>query len=288
MSLEQILPIFEEQVQGSVESAADAPLPAVVFGVYYPGLDDLANTEHTLTPQEASPPPAGPESALATPYYLRGFSIDAARGLVIFDEPVFRNSTPEAAKVTIAPAQLVLRAKCHVRDRVTRAVTRHVRERSTGGSLGTPTRYLARHELVLAHVPTYAVSGYANFPPGGPDPRTIERVDTNLEEINRRSDEFIDAALEEYEVESARQIRAIGICPVEMDGAIAQVTYTVGSGGATTVVARNVEPASFAVGHRERRRGEALRAAIDDARQSRSPAGARRIRREAAAERRSR
>jgi hypothetical protein len=201
---------------------------------------------------------------------------------------VFRNSTPEAAKVTIAPAQLVLRAKCQVRDRATRAAARHLRERSTGSNLGTPTRYLARQELVVTHVPKYATSGYANFPAGGPDPRTVESIDTNLDEINRRCDEFIDAALEEYQVEAARQVRAIGICPVELDGAIAQVTYTVGSGGATTMVARNSEPATFAIGHRERRRSEALRAAVDDARQARSPAGARRIRREAAAERRSR
>jgi hypothetical protein len=286
---EQILPIFEEQVRVALENGDRAPLAAAVFGVWYPGLDELANTQSELTPQGDGPSGEVPGQVLKTPFYTRGFTIDAARGLVIFDEPVYRNATPAAASVAVAPAQLVLRAKCQVRDGQSLAVDRHVRERATGGELDTPTRYLKHEELVLTHAPTYDPAGYASYPGGGGvDNRPVAAVATNVDEINEACDRYLDAALAEYELTLPRQVKAIGLRPLEMDGAIAQITYAVGSSGATTVVSRNSEAASFAVGHAERRRGDALRRAAEEAEKLRAPARERLMRRAAAAGRHAR
>lgn len=285
---EQILPVFEEQVRVGVENDDTAPLAAAVFGVWYPGLDELANTETSLTPQGDWPPAAGPGGVLKSPFYLRGFMIDTARGLVIFDETVYRNDTPGSAAVTIAQAQLVLRTKCHVRDAETLAIKRHVRERSTGGDLGTPTRYIKRDEIVLTHVPTYDPASYGNFPAGGVDPRAVTAVATNLAEVDEQCDRYIDAALKEYEQPLPRQVTAIGIRPIELDGAIGQVTYQVGSSGATTAAARNSEPSNLALGYGERRASESARRAAEEAQKSRSSAALRKIHRALAAGRRAR
>lgn len=287
--LEQILPILEEQVRVGRENSVMAPLAAVVFGVWYPGLDELANTQTALTPQGDAPPATAPGQTLKSPFYERGFTIDSARGLVIFEEPVYRNDTPEAPKVTIAPAQLVLRAKCHVRDPDTLAIKRHLLERSTGSNLGTRTRYIPLEEIVLTHVPTYDPASYGTFPVAGSvDPRAVTDIATNLEEINEQCEQHIDRALAEYEQPLPRQVKAIGIVPIELDGAIGQVAYRVGSSGATTVAARNSEPLNLALGYRERRQSDAAQQAAAEARRWRSIDGARRIRSESAAGRHAR
>ncbi|MEX0675969.1 MAG: hypothetical protein WD063_02760 [Pirellulales bacterium] len=286
--LEQILPVFEEQVRVATENFDRAPLAAAVFGVWYPGLDELGNTQTSLTPQGDFPPPGGPGGVSISPFYSRGFTIDAARGLVIFNEPVYQNSTPDAAAVTIAPAQLVLRTKCHVRDAETLATKRHVRGRSTGGNLGTPTRYIKRDEIVLTHVPTYDAASYGSFPAGGVDPRAVTAVATNLDEVDERCDRYIDLALEEYEQPLPRQVMAIGIRPIELDGAIGQVSYQVGPSGATTAVARNSEPSNLALAYGERRASESARRSAEEARKSRTSAAIRQIRRAVAAGRRAR
>jgi hypothetical protein len=286
---EQILPIFEEQVRSSRENDDTTPLAATVFGVWYPGLDELANTLESLTPQGDGPSGDSPGQVLKTAFYTRGFTIDAARGLVIFDEPVYRNATPQGPSVTVAPAQLVLRAKCQVRNAQSLAASRHVRERSTGGALGTATRYLKHEELVVTHVPTYEAAGYANLPTeGGGDHRPIAALATNLEEINGQCDRYIDAALAEYEATAPREVQAIGLVAVELDGAIRQITYIIGASGATTAVARNSEPAKFALAHAEHRQSRALHRAAEEADKLRSGATGRRIRRETAAGRRAR
>lgn len=287
--LEQILPLFEEQVRTGLENAHSAPLPAAVFGQWFPGLDEQANTEDELTPQGDSPPSTVADGTSKSPFYLRGFSVDTARGVVIFDEPVYRNSTPQAAAVTVAPAKLVLRTKCQVRDAETLAVSRHVRERSSGSGLNTQPRYLKHDELVLTHVPTYDAATYGQFPTGGgTDPRAVTAIATNLEEVNAAADRYLDVALAEYTQSRPRRVRAIGIRAIELDGAIEQITYSVNASGAVTSVARNAEMANHALSHGERRASETARRAAEQARQSRSEAMARRIRRESAAGRRAR
>ncbi len=285
---EQLLPLFDEQVISAVENDESVPLPAAVFGVWYPGLDDQSNTQSTLTAQGNSPPAAGPEGTYKSPFYNRGFTLDAARGIVIFDEPVFKNATPNAAKVTPQPAQLVLRAKCHVRDPETLAVARYVRQRSTGGTLGTNTQYIQREELVVTHVPTYSPETYAETPSGGTDPREVTAVASTVEDVDAACDYYIDAALEEYVQPEPRQVQAAGIYPIDLDGAIAQVTYQVGSAGATTTVARGSEPSSVAASHDERRRAEVARQASMAARRATSSTSGRNTRREAAARRQAR
>jgi hypothetical protein len=283
--LEQILPLFEEQVVTAVENHDSVALPAVVFGVWYPGLDEQANTLPILTVQGNSPPAAGTDSAYKSPFYNRGFTLDTARGLVIFNEPVYRNSTPDEPKVTPAPAQLVLRAKCQVRDTETLALARHIHERSTGGTLGTSPQFILREELVVTHVPTYDPDTYASPLTATNDPRLIDSVATTADDVNDAADHYIDAALEEYTQPEPRQVQIAGLYPLDLDGVIQQITFSVGGAGATTTIARGSEPSFIATSHGERRQSEASRQTVAQVRRSRGNIAGRSTRREAAARR---
>jgi hypothetical protein len=256
--------LIDEQVSMTRENGARVPLPAAVFGVWHSGHDAPANSEAELTP-----PPRGETAGLRPSYYTRGFSIDAARGLVIFDEPVYSNATPEDAKVTFAPAQLMLRAKCQVRDAKTSAVSRYLRERATNATYGAGCLVLKHDELTLTHAPSYDPASYGKPPEGDSDVRKLLTVASNQREIDDACDRHIEAALAEFERPSPRLVRAAGIVPVDLDGAIVQVTYNVGPSGATTSVSRNSESPQAAA-YRERRQAEAARQAATDARRTRA------------------
>ncbi|HEX3725830.1 MAG TPA: hypothetical protein VHV08_06290, partial [Pirellulales bacterium] len=126
-TLEPILPIEDEQVATATENGQSANLPACVFGVWFPDTSDVTNTATALAPAPTQAPGDG-GSSLATLYRGR-YTIDTARGLVIFDEPVYRNVHPSANggsgyEVVLGAAQLVLRAACRVRDPKTLALNR--------------------------------------------------------------------------------------------------------------------------------------------------------------------
>ena len=173
--------------------------------------------------------------------------------------------------MTPAPATLVLRAKCQVRDADTLGTKRHVRQQATGSTLATQTLYLRREDLVLTHVPTYDASTYADFPAAGVDPRVVTAVTTNVDEINARCDDYIDAALGAYEQSDPRQVRVAGIWPIDVDGVIAQVTYEVGPSGATTTIARESEPSNFTAGYWTRRQSDGARQAVAAAQHAPQP-----------------
>jgi hypothetical protein len=248
--LEQILPIEDEQVVLALENGRLANRPATIHGVWFPNAGSMANSAPSLVP---APQPTDGDGGGALPMYYQGhYRLDTARGLVIFDEPVYRNEHPSAGggsgyELQIAPAQLVLRAACRVRDPETFAFNAHVRRRTTGAN-GGGTRYSRHDELVLTHVPQYS----ANY--------SVAGVDTNLASVNETIDALLDVALAAYDEVEPRMARYAGLVAIDLDGAIRQVTYQVGPEGATTTVERNTERPGLASTFLERREIERTRA----------------------------
>jgi hypothetical protein len=248
--LEQLLPIEDEQVVLADEDSQPANLPAALFGVWYPETGGVINSVLSL-----SPPPEPVQSDGGTSLssvYQRPHTIDTARGLVIFDEPVYRNTHVCATggpghEVVIGAAQLVLRAACSVRDPETLAPTRYVRQRSTGGQFGTASRYLKHEEMVLTHTPTYSES-YA-----------LDSVSTNATDVDRAADFYLDAAEQEYQTVVPQTARYPGLAPIELDGAIQRISFRVGGAGTMTTVARHNEQSRVNLPHKERRRIEGQR-----------------------------
>jgi hypothetical protein len=253
--LEQILPIEDEQISVAAENGQLANLPASVFGVWYPQWNNVTNTAPSLAP--AAEPLQGDGGGSLATMYQGPFTVDSARGLVIFEEPVYSNTHPSATggsgyEVAIGAAQLVLRAACSVRDAETLALDRYVRQRQTGSTFGTPTRYLRHHEIVLTHVPVYS-AGYS-----------LASVTTNAADVDPIADHFLDAAEQEYQTTVPQNVRYPGLVWIELDGAIQHVTFQVGTSGATTTAARNNEHLRTVMSFRDRRRIERQREAEAD------------------------
>ncbi len=246
--LEQLLPIEDEQVVVAQENGQPANRAAVVFGVWHPDPLNVANSATSLAPLEDLPAGEQPGRSL----YRRPFMVDAARGLVIFDEPVYRNAHISAGgglgfELQIAPAQLVLRTACSVRDAKSLAPARYDRQRDSGENHGTAPRYLPHDELLLVHKPRYAKT-YA-----------IAEVESNQAELDAIADDYIDAAEREYQLTLPRSARYAGLVPIEPDGAIVQISYQVGGSGATTIAARNNELPRLGRSLQARRRLERAR-----------------------------
>lgn len=221
-----------------------------MFGVWYRDTGDMANTAALLKPA-AEPTQSDGGSSLGT-IYQGPFTIDAARGLVIFSEPVYRNTHASATggsgyEVVIGPAQLVLRAACSVRDPETLALERYLRQRSTGAGNGAGTRFLKHDEIMLTHRPEYSES-YA-----------LVAVRTNAADADRMSDTFLDVAEREYQIGVPQTAHYPGLLSIDLDGAIQQVGFQVGRSGATTTAARNNDLPRVALSHRDRRRLERQR-----------------------------
>jgi hypothetical protein len=230
---EQVVPIEDEQVVTFQENGQLANRPAMVYGVWHVLTGGVANSVAVLLPPEA--PGAGGGLLPYGAEYRGQYRIDRARGLVIFDEPVYRNTHPSATgssghEVTIGPAELVLRAACHVRDEKTGSLVRATRTRALGASGGKDTRHLTHDELVLTHVPRYS-SAY-----------TVESLATNRNEVDRQADLFLDIVEREYAETSPGIRQYSGLVKIEPDGAIEHVGFEVGPGGTKTTAGRCVEP----------------------------------------------
>lgn len=230
-ALWQILPIEDKQVFGWYDNQNNfVPYDALAYGRYQWWTFATAAAE----PDEVSNQDALGNFIKNTPVVF-GWSIDRERGIVMFDEPVILQ-TLAAGKYTNAPANLVLRCAVHVLDFDTQAPDRYTRTRTlsdniglgTGGHLTGP-RIIKREEIVRTGVPKYK----ADFTVGG--------VFTTDATNDFEAEQAIDAAILEYQLKNPQDATYMGIIPISTDGAITQVTWSVGSSGATTRAARNTE-----------------------------------------------
>jgi hypothetical protein len=254
--LEQILPIEDEQVGLVDENGQLGNQPAIVFGVWHPDPGDVANSAAALAPLEEQQ--AAGESI--GPVYRRPFTIDTARGLVIFEEPVYRNLHPSATggsgyEVERGPAELVLRGACSVRDPLTLMPERYFRRRETGANHGTAPRYLAHDEIVLAHKPRYS------------ETYSLLYVETNAAQADQAADYYLDAAQQEYDITGPQTARYCGLVPIELDGAVGQVSFAIGRSGTTTTAVRNNESPLLSRSYHQMRRLERQRSVEATARE---------------------
>jgi hypothetical protein len=207
-------------------------------------------------------------------HYWRGFSIDAERGLVQFNDQVFMYPTLESQDQgspededdsdelaeeataaaesggetgTIQEAALLLRTSFYVRDPDTWAWQHYVRRRDFGTSYGTGDKLYKHDESFLAVHIDETVSG---------DPV----VTTNQDAINTEADTYLDAALGELQTTLPQDRAYSGLVAIAPDGAIQQVSWQVSSDGTcSTRASRNSEFSVNVPLYRTRRFFEFLR-----------------------------
>jgi hypothetical protein len=242
-SLAQIVPIEVEQVETTMGTQGGtlqvANKPAQVYGSYFSDTEGLKNSCH--------PDQIDPRAFQNTPQeYKRHFTIDQNLGIVKFADYVYANASDDSfgqpGAVTRTAATLYLRVACSVSDATTRAPQRYQRTRSYDQRFNTPTRYLPHNEIVLTHVPVYDQK------------YRVQSVTTNRSDVNGQCDYYLDAAELPYQTTFPETIRYVGLRgDIELDGAIQEIVFDIGSSGCTTTASRNDEQVSRFPSYAERR-----------------------------------
>ncbi len=178
--------------------------------------------------------------------YRGRFTLDAERGIVMFDEPVLQVDSTGTA---FAPAELYLTVAHAVKDPETLQELRQTWERDVPGSgtesgVGTGAAVFRRDDMVLAVTTQYD----ANNNPKG-------RLD-NSDALDRESEYQLDAIETAFETVETDFVEYAGLVAINPDGAISQVSWSGGPAGTVTRAGRNSEFSLTVPPYPERRRTE--------------------------------
>ena len=123
------------------------------------------------------------------------------------------------------------------------------------GAGGLTGPEIVKHDDAALHV----IPTYTREPAGR---RKLKSLTTNQADLVKQADHYLAGAALAYQTPSPREVSYIGLRPISPDGAIQQVTWSVGPQGTTTRAGRNDEFSSTVLPYAERRLMEKLR---DDA-----------------------
>lgn len=221
--LDQILPLSETQIDTTLDDAGrNVAAPREVWGVWTDKQEQAAdaNTETTLKSHATTS---------GGSFYKRPFQIDNERGIVVFSQPVYQETS-----TGIAPAELALRTAVNVRHASTRGLVRSILAHRVGGQ--GPPQYIHQHALSVA------ITG--NFT--RLDPPRINGVFHNRQIIDPLFRQFINREVDILNgLARSESATYPGIEPIELDGYIQSVTWSVSAGSPTiTDVSANFDPGS--------------------------------------------
>ncbi len=239
-TIRQVLPIEDEQVQqplANVGSAFQYPngisrnLSAWVYGTF-------CYRNFNATPNAAFPQ-----------LYNKNFSINRDAGIVEFSDPVYQ----QKGDGSIQPADLYLRTALSVRDAETFSWERVEVGVPTGGNGNTGALVLLHDEIALNVIGVYDTSS---------SPPKLKKTTDNYATVKTEAIYYLRAALAELQVSTAADRTYAGLLPINLDGAIQQVSWSVGQSGARTRASLNHEHNPFVAPYRERRFYERLRGQV--------------------------
>ncbi len=213
--------------------------PARVYGSVYALGPAIAATG--VYHRSALSGPDAPNTA-PTDIVFVPFTIDPERQLVMFSGPVFVAEGPE-----IKPAKLTLQTAVLVRDEETNDFDRFTLVRPLAGQQGAEglkIQWASRPDVQLNVIGDYNAQGLI----------VNERI---LEDDPiRRSNYYLDGLALQYNLSDAQTVEFNGVRLIDLDGAIAQVTWSIGAGGTTTTASRNTEHHFAVPPYPARRRAE--------------------------------
>lgn len=257
--LNQLVP-----VQGLIGKEVDKtgnPIvdPPQVYGIFHRG-------EVSFTPQ-------------TSPIRFEGsFTIDAEKHTVVFDQYLYKVN-PSAAAITasmlggsltppplgsqeIAPAELVLICSVMIRDEKTHQIYREAITDHTNTDANTKAYISIREDIRPVFTAEY-------------DPtQRFKKVDEddNIDEVQKQADYYLKQIQKQFETATSEEKEYPGLMPEDLDGAISQITWTVGGGGVcTTRISRNTEHAYWQPNYIKRRGAERLKAFFDAKRPRSAP-----------------
>lgn len=167
------------------------------------------------------------------------FSIDSEKGIVKFSQPVVKLDRTAGSQ---SAAELYLWAGFTVRDSDTNQFLRYRREKGITPNANSASKHrkiLRRDELVKWHKTTYS----------GDD---IQGTTDNSVNVNKEADYYIAAEIASYS-RPVSEDRAYGyLLPIQPDGAIVQVTWSVSKNGpASTRASRTTEHDQYVPSYKE-------------------------------------
>lgn len=238
--IEQLLPLDDLLLETFVnEEGEQERKPAIIWGQFYDGEEQLANTEE------------GTE--VKTDWVL-----DGPKGLVTFSEYMYRYDR-SASEAAIAPANIYLHATCEYVMRPKRGKRRLDRSLRIPGAVGgVGNRIVKKYELNRKYIISYARTSS-----GGVGARQVSGIVSNEETLTTYLRRVLNAIIQEYQTLFPEDIVYAGIKQVTPDGAIQQVSWTVGAAGATTRASRNTEHDVLVPAYKVRRNQEKLRKVLE-------------------------
>lgn len=179
--------------------------------------------------------------------YEGSFSVDGERGIVQFGNAMYRIDDDSGETL---PAKLFLTCSYSVKHIASRQELRMTYEqRLPGRSNGTGPQIVHHPELVATAIARYG---------RGSSGTRVDRVETNEAEWRREVIHALQAAMLEYSTGPTNDVEYAGLLPIEPDGAIQQVSWSVGPGGAKTRASRNAEHHTAIEPYQERRQREEI------------------------------
>jgi hypothetical protein len=184
--------------------------------------------------------------------YHGSIQVDQNRGLVVTGDPLVSCQYGQNL-----PATLWLKTSFSLRDPVTREPSHYTQSYSLDGSSNLTQPQIVRHdELVLQVRGIYSSSGGISL--------TGETDNSGV--ISQAATYYLQAVAAQYQPVDSLDVPYVGIVPIQVDGAIHQVTYSIqsGDGGSClTRASRNTEHSHY-IPKYERRRDKVANKAVGD------------------------
>lgn len=195
-----------------------------------------------------------PESKNAYP--PGGWSLDRERGIVMFNEPVYKlEGYPDGPKDTWTNnfPNLCFSFMASPRYTDTGRFHQHVVKRDFPGSRKTGTKPLVLLHPEFQLVVTHDLENGKQGPPRYLNRKMLDKI----------GNYYIDYAIRRLRITNPLSFRYNGLWPIQPNGAIREVTFTVGGeNGAETEACYNDERSPWVQSHEERRMFERTRAGI--------------------------
>jgi hypothetical protein len=116
------------------------------------------------------------------------------------------------------------------------------------GDPNNPWRYVDRPDIVARYIPVYSGADFS-----------VSQLIDNTKDVKAECDYYLDRLVAEYQTPVGQTIQYAGLMPIQLDGAIQQVTWSISSRGTITVASRNSEQRANTIPYTRRREQEKLR-----------------------------
>lgn len=164
--------------------------------------------------------------------------IDTDRSILTTSKPMFR--LPEMGSTDpVKPPFLFFMGTVQVRDVKTWQPKRYSRKKPVNKDVDEDELdanfklSIVKNDIQPYYITTYNLDSEDT----NGDPQTID----NLDDVNTQCDYYLDETIKTYETIVQATRTYIGLWPIDMDGKISQVSYTISKSGADTTASSNTE-----------------------------------------------